>query len=120
MAAVIPGAQPPSAVTVSLKELQDGSVSLETLEEAFGPASLGIIIVRDLPSNFVSLRRTLLSYSSYLGNLPETELGMVSRGFAIDGTVTDNAQRRSRSRKQSTILAGHAARRHSRMADMTR
>lgn len=66
----------PSAVSVSLKELKDGSVSLETLEQAFGTASLGIIIVRDLPAEFHRLRSELLSLSSYLGNLPESELGM--------------------------------------------
>ena len=68
-------AEEPTAVTVSLKDLHSGDVSLETLEQAFGPASLGIIIVRDLPVEYVELRRTLLSYSSYLGNLPEAELG---------------------------------------------
>lgn len=67
--------QQPSAVSVSLTELDDGSVSLETLEKAFGPASLGIIIVRDLPEEFVGLRSRLLSYSSYLANLPAEELG---------------------------------------------
>jgi hypothetical protein len=51
-----------------------GTVPFSTLEEAFGPDSLGIIIVRDLPAKFVDLRRKLLSYSSYLGNLPEAEL----------------------------------------------
>lgn len=66
----------PQAVSVSLKELQDGSIPLETLEKAFGPASLGIIIVRDLPEEFVELRRRLLSMSSYLANLPEEEIGM--------------------------------------------
>ena len=66
----------PQAVSVSLQELEDGSVSLDTLERAFGPESLGIIIVRDLPEEFVGLRQTLLSYSSYLANLPEDELGM--------------------------------------------
>ena len=65
----------PAAVTVSLRELEDGSVSLETLEEAFGPASLGIIVVRDLPADFIQLRQRLLSYSSYLANLPDEELG---------------------------------------------
>lgn len=66
---------PPKAVEVSLNDLKNGGVSLETLEEAFGPDSLGIILVRDLPTDFVSLRRRLLSLSSYLANLPESELG---------------------------------------------
>lgn len=65
----------PQAVSVSLQELHDGRVSLDTLEQAFGPASLGIIIVRDLPDEFVALRRRLLSLASHLANLPREELG---------------------------------------------
>lgn len=65
----------PTAVSVSLQELKDGTVSLDTLEQAFGPASLGIIIVRDLPEKFAELRSEVLSLSSYLANLPEEELG---------------------------------------------
>ena len=65
----------PIAVSVSLEELQNGTVPLETLEQAFGPESLGIIIVRDLPTDFVGLRARLLSLSSYLANLPAVELG---------------------------------------------
>lgn len=65
----------PEAVSVSLQELQDGTVSLDTLERAFGPDSLGIILVRDLPGKFAELRREVLSLSSYLANLPENELG---------------------------------------------
>lgn len=65
----------PTAVTVTLQELQDGTVSLETLEQAFGPASLGIIVVKDLPEKFAELRREVLSLSSYLANLPVGELG---------------------------------------------
>lgn len=64
----------PTAVSVSLQELKDGTVTLETLEQAFGPASLGIIIVKDLPEKFAALRREVLSLSSYLANLPEDEL----------------------------------------------
>ena len=64
----------PIAVSVSLQELKDGTVSLETLEQAFGPASLGIIIVRDLPEHFAELRHEVLSLSSYLANLPAEEL----------------------------------------------
>ena len=45
------------------------------LEEAFGPSSLGIVVVKDLPSKFHELRHRLLSYASALGNLPEDELG---------------------------------------------
>lgn len=47
----------------------------DTLQKAFGPESLGILLVKDVPSEFVDLRRRALSYSSYLGNLPKSELG---------------------------------------------
>ncbi|CAD0021905.1 unnamed protein product [Aureobasidium pullulans] len=60
------GVQTASPVSVSLRDLQS---------EAFGPDSLGIIVVRDLPSDFVTMRKALLSYSSYLANLPQAELG---------------------------------------------
>lgn len=52
-----------------------GKVPFSTLEEAFGPDSLGIIIVKDVPTEFIQLRHRLLSYSSYLGNLPSFRLG---------------------------------------------
>lgn len=65
---------PQTPVSVSLKELEDGTVPFELLEEAFGPDSLGIIVVKDLAPQFVELRRRLLSYSSYLANLPAEEL----------------------------------------------
>jgi hypothetical protein len=64
-------------VTVSLVQLTDGSVPFELLEAAFGPDSLGILVVKDLPENFAQLRQTLLSYSSYLANLPKDQLGIV-------------------------------------------
>lgn len=75
MGSLAPPSRPPSAVSVSLQELQNGTVSLDTLEQAFGADSLGIILVRDLPEEFVGLRRSLLSYASYLANLPREELG---------------------------------------------
>jgi hypothetical protein len=53
-----------------------GSVSFEALEEAFGPSSLGIIVVKGLPPDFVAKRRNLLSYASYLANLPQEQLGI--------------------------------------------
>jgi hypothetical protein len=49
-------------------------VDFEALEKAFGPNSLGIIVVSGLPEKFVVLRRRLLSYASHLGNLPQSEL----------------------------------------------
>ncbi|KAL2263554.1 hypothetical protein VTK26DRAFT_6290 [Humicola hyalothermophila] len=61
-------------VTVSLKDLKDGTVPFETLSAAFGPDSLGILVVQDVPPEFVQLRHHLLSYASYLGNLPQSQL----------------------------------------------
>ncbi|KAL2059994.1 hypothetical protein VTL71DRAFT_9816 [Oculimacula yallundae] len=66
-----------AAVTVSLKDLKDGNVSFQTLVDAFGPESLGIIIVKDVPEEFVQLRHRLLTYSSYLGNLPQFRLDKI-------------------------------------------
>lgn len=53
----------------------------QTLEEAFGPSSLGILIVKDLPSQYPRLRHEVLSFASYLANLPMAELGMFSLLF---------------------------------------
>ncbi|EER43369.1 conserved hypothetical protein [Histoplasma capsulatum H143] len=65
-------------VTVSLKELEQGSVSFETLTEAFGPSSLGIIVVKDLPARFRDLRATALSNASLVAALPPAELDALS------------------------------------------
>ncbi|KAL4806892.1 hypothetical protein BDV18DRAFT_138408 [Aspergillus unguis] len=62
------------AVTVSLQELIDGTVSFDTLTEAFGPSSLGIIVVKDLDPKFQQLRAQVLSNASYLAALPDNEL----------------------------------------------
>ncbi|BCR84252.1 uncharacterized protein ACHE_11654S [Aspergillus chevalieri] len=62
------------AVTVSLQELVDGTVSFDALTEAFGPSSLGIIIVKDLDTKFQQLRSEVLSNASSLAALPEDEL----------------------------------------------
>ncbi|OAQ96792.1 hypothetical protein LLEC1_07973, partial [Akanthomyces lecanii] len=51
-----------------------GNVSFETLQQAFGPDSLGILVVKDVPEQFPMLRHSALSYASYLGNLPQPEL----------------------------------------------
>lgn len=64
-----------TAISVTLQDLEEGSVTLVTLEEAFGPDSLGLIIVNGLPSEFVALRKRVLSLSSCVANLPESELG---------------------------------------------
>ncbi|OAA40629.1 hypothetical protein NOR_05717 [Metarhizium rileyi] len=70
------------AVTVSLEDLTNGNVSFDTLQEAFGPDSLGILIVKDVPQEFPQLRRMTLSYASYLGNLPAEELGKLENARA--------------------------------------
>lgn len=70
--------EPRNAVTVSLEDLKHSSVSFETLEEAFGPSSLGILIVKDLPSRFPGLRHEVLSYASYLAHMPLDELDALS------------------------------------------
>ncbi|CAN8101628.1 unnamed protein product [Discula destructiva] len=62
------------AVTVSLDDLKKSTVPFSTLQQAFGPESLGILVVKDVPPEFADLRRRALSYSSYLGNLPKDEL----------------------------------------------
>ncbi|UKZ75300.1 hypothetical protein TrVFT333_002978 [Trichoderma virens FT-333] len=70
------------AVTVSLKDLQNGDVSFETLQQAFGPDSLGILVVKDVPQEFAQLRHVALSYGSYLGNLPKEELDKLENAKA--------------------------------------
>jgi hypothetical protein len=62
-------------VSVSWNDLQKGDIPFSALEEAFGPSSLGILIVTGLPESFPALRRNLLSYASYLANLPKEHLG---------------------------------------------
>ncbi|KAI2641085.1 hypothetical protein GGS21DRAFT_502930 [Xylaria nigripes] len=61
-------------VTVSLADLRSNSVSFETLQEAFGPESLGILLVKDVPAEFPALRHRLLSYASWMSNLSEKQL----------------------------------------------
>ncbi|KAI8624111.1 hypothetical protein F5Y19DRAFT_468065 [Xylariaceae sp. FL1651] len=60
-------------VVVSLADLKSGSISFETLQGAFGPESLGILVVKDMPTEFLTLRHRLLSYASYMGNLSEKD-----------------------------------------------
>jgi isopenicillin N synthase-like dioxygenase len=62
------------ATTVGLNDLKAGAVPFTTLEEAFGESSLGILVVKDLPEKFKVLREKLLSFSSYLAQLPEKDL----------------------------------------------
>ena len=70
------------AVTVGLKDLEQGSVPFETLEDAFGETSLGILVVKDLPSKYTNLRSKLLSYSSYLAQLPAADLEALTNAAA--------------------------------------
>ncbi|KAJ0159864.1 hypothetical protein CTA2_8978 [Colletotrichum tanaceti] len=69
-------------VVVSLADLKAGTIPFEKLVEAFGPDSLGILVVKDVPPEFPQLRRQALSYASYLGNLPEDELLKVENAAA--------------------------------------
>jgi isopenicillin N synthase-like dioxygenase len=61
-------------VTVSLNDLQSNTIPFSTLLSAFGPDSLGILVVKDLPPQFPSLRQKVLSNSSRLANLPTPTL----------------------------------------------
>ncbi len=54
---------------------KEGNVRIETLQEAFGPESLGILVVKDVPAEFPALRHHLLSYASWMGNLSEQDFG---------------------------------------------
>lgn len=60
------------AVSVTLEELTKG-LDFDTLNKAFGPDSLGIIIVKDLPEHFKALRHKVLQSISVLANLPQDE-----------------------------------------------
>lgn len=51
------------------------NVDFTLLEQAFGPESLGIIVVKDLPQKFHGLRHKMLSYSSALASLSPEQLG---------------------------------------------
>lgn len=69
-------------VTVSLAALQSNSIPFDTLLEAFGPSSLGILVVTDLPREFASLRTTVLSNASRLAALPPTTLERLTNASA--------------------------------------
>jgi hypothetical protein len=56
-------------------------VELSNLEQAFGPASLGILIIKNLPPEFQVLRTKLLSYASHLAQLPPEELGKYEKSL---------------------------------------
>ncbi|KAL8793279.1 MAG: hypothetical protein Q9195_004139 [Heterodermia aff. obscurata] len=59
-----------------MRPVKDEAVTV--LEDALGPSSLGILIVTDLPSQFTELRHKLLSYASYLANLPGEQLEILT------------------------------------------
>lgn len=69
-------------VTVSVEELQNGTVAFETLLEAFGPSSLGILVVTGLPPTFANLRSTVLANSSRLAALPNPKLEHLTKESA--------------------------------------
>lgn len=69
-------------VTVSLADLESGTVPFPTLLEAFGPSSLGILVVSGLPSDFPSLRTRVLSNSSRLAALPSSKLESLTKESA--------------------------------------
>ena len=62
--------------------MRTGNIPFYTLESAFGPSSLGILVVKDLPTQFSMLRSTVLSDSSRLANLPPAALEDLARPSA--------------------------------------
>jgi hypothetical protein len=74
-----------SPVTVSLTALSSQAkapIPDSTLLEAFGPSSLGILIVSDLPPHFPSLRARVLRNISRLAHLPPKDLDELTNGKA--------------------------------------
>ena len=71
-----------SPVTVSLEDLKINNIAFPTLLQAFGPDSLGILIVSDLPSTFTTLRTQVLSNSSHLAALPRQKLDALTNEHA--------------------------------------
>lgn len=70
------------AVTVSLVDLNANNVPFSTLLDAFGPSSLGILVVSGLPSTFSSLRSKVLANSSRLASLPPAKLDSLTKESA--------------------------------------
>ncbi|OLL27137.1 hypothetical protein NEOLI_000433 [Neolecta irregularis DAH-3] len=71
-------------VTISYSQLQNEkevNCLFPILEKAFGRGSdcLGALIVSDLPTHYSQLRSRLLSYSTWLNNLPEDQLMALER-----------------------------------------
>ncbi|KIV81925.1 hypothetical protein PV11_04072 [Exophiala sideris] len=71
-----------SPVTVSLHDLQSNNIPFSTLLAAFGPDSLGILVVKDLPPTFTPLRSKVLSNSSRLAALPSSTLSQLTKPAA--------------------------------------
>ncbi|KAL6245881.1 hypothetical protein RBB50_007034 [Rhinocladiella similis] len=69
-------------ITVSLSDLQSNTIPSSTLTSAFGPDSLGILVVKDLPSSFTHLRSRVLSNSSRLAHLPASTLSTLTKPSA--------------------------------------
>ncbi|KIW75017.1 hypothetical protein Z517_11788 [Fonsecaea pedrosoi CBS 271.37] len=69
-------------VTVSLRDLQSNAVPFSTLLNAFGPDSLGILVVTDLPSTFPPLRQKVLANASRLAHLPRPALQNLTKPSA--------------------------------------
>ena len=67
--------------------LRVGNVGFADLESAFGPSSLGILVVEGLPLRFLELRLRLLSYASALASLPSQELCRL-KGLIAESQVT--------------------------------
>ena len=50
---------------------------------------MGILVVKDVPEEFPALRRQLLSYASYMGNLSEADFGMKrAHNSGLTGSLT--------------------------------
>lgn len=64
---------PRIAVSVTFQQLQNG-LPFEILDEAFGPNSLGIIIVKDIDPRFYALREKVAQGISRLAHLPRDQL----------------------------------------------
>lgn len=69
-------------VTVSISELQNNTIPFETLLEAFGPSSLGILVVTGLPPSFANLRSKVLANSSRLAALSDNKLEQLTKESA--------------------------------------
>lgn len=83
--------------------MKPGSISFGTLQEAFGPDSLGILVVKDVPAEFPALRHHLLSYASWMGNLSEKDFGTIIIRTYIDVHIANKVQNSSQM-KQPSIL----------------